>query len=357
MDKKGEIGKVKSGNKLKTGFLSCVGLAILSASTLAQPAAPPARDAGANFGPGSMGHPVPIRDGKVYFLTGGGSTATIIIGDKGVIVVDPKTTMAAGQQLIKEVATLTPKPITHVIETHSDCDHVNGIVAFPRSVQVIAHLNNRKEQEQIARLATVEIDGGHGVAPQDRLPNVLITKNGQTATINGVRLVFYHLAPAHTSGDLQIYLPDEKVMVAGDIIQSNHNYGPNIRDFGLLFKFEKNGSPTTWFENAEQMMKTDADVFVTGHGDATLTRAYVRKLIDDFRGEMTKVDALAASGKSLDETVKAMGDRPFDPLANNITPTTIKECPRATIAMSASWIRWHEWQYAHRGLEDMNSNK
>lgn len=345
-----------NSTKLKVGFLSCVGLAILSASSLAQPAQP-TQPAGGQFGAESMGHPVPIRDGKVYFLTGGGSTATIIIGDKGVIVVDPKTTMASGQRLIQEIATLTPKPVTHIIETHSDCDHSNGIVAFPRSVQLIAHVNNRREQEQIARLATVEIDGGHGVAPQDRLANVLITKNGQTATINGVRLVFYHLAPAHTSGDLQIYLPDEKVMVAGDMIQSNHNYGPNVRDYGLLFKFEKNGSPTTWFENAEQMLKTDADVYVTGHGDATLTKPYVRKLVDDFRAEMLKVDALAASGKSLEETTKAMGDKPVDLLANNITPATIKECPRATIAMSASWIRWHEWQYAHRTLEAMGSNK
>ena len=263
--------------------------------------------------------------------------------------------MAAGQQLLKEIATLTPKPVTHVIETHSDCDHVNGIVAFPKSVQVIAHVNNRREQEQIARLATVEINGGYGVAPQDRLPNILITQNGTKATIDGVHLVLYHLAPGHTNGDLQIYLPDEKVMVAGDIIQTNHNYGPNVHDFGLLFKFEKNGSPTTWFENAEQLLKTDADVFVTGHGDGLLTRADVRKLIDNFRAEMTKVDALAASGKSLEETTREMGDRPLDPLANTITPTTIKECPRAIRAMSASWIRWHEWQYAHRGIEQMSS--
>ena len=42
---------------------------------------------------------------------------------------------------------MTPKPVTTVILTHSDGDHVNGLAAFPAGVNVIAHANNRKEQE------------------------------------------------------------------------------------------------------------------------------------------------------------------------------------------------------------------
>jgi hypothetical protein len=72
---------------------------------------------------------------------------------------------------------------------------------------------------------------------------------------------------------------------------------------------------------------------------------------------MAKVDALAASGKSLEETVKEMGDRPVNPMANSIDSTTIKECPRGIIAMSDSWIRWHEWTYQHQTLEQMDSGK
>src|SRR5208337_851600 len=99
-----------------------------------------------------------VREGKVYVVPGGGSNSTVIIGDKGVIVIDVKTTMATGQQLLDKIATLTSKPVTYVIETHSDCDHINGIVAFPKSVKIIAQVNNRTEQEQVARLATVEIN-------------------------------------------------------------------------------------------------------------------------------------------------------------------------------------------------------
>jgi glyoxylase-like metal-dependent hydrolase (beta-lactamase superfamily II) len=338
-----------SSKKLTVAFFSCVGVvATFSAACFAQTTA-----ADLNAVYSVQDWPIKtIREGKIYLIPGGGSNSTVIIGDKGVIVIDVKTTMATGEQLLKKIATLTSKPVTHVIETHSDCDHVNGIVAFPKSVKIIAHVNNRMEQVQVARLATVEVNGGYGVNPQDRLPDVIITKNKEAATINGVRFVFYHFGPGHTSGDMMIYLPDEKVMVAGDILTFTSK-----TKSGLMFKFEKGGSTTGWFENAEGMLKTDAEVYVTGHGNELLTKADVKRAVADFRAQMAKVDALAASGKSLEETTKEMGDPPLDPLANQLLPTTMKECPRGTTAMSASWIRWQEWTNQHRGLKATSSEK
>jgi hypothetical protein len=35
----------------------------------------------------------------------------------------------------------------------------------------------------------------------------------------------------------------------------------------------------------------------------------------------------------------------------------MKECPRGTIAMSASWIRWHEWTNEHKGLKALVAGK
>jgi glyoxylase-like metal-dependent hydrolase (beta-lactamase superfamily II) len=335
--------------KLTVVFFSCVGVvATFSAACFAQTTA-----AGLNAVYSVQDWPIEtIREGKVYVIPGGGSNSTVIIGDKGVIVIDVKTTMATGEQLLKKIATLTSKPVTHVIETHSDCDHVNGIVAFPKSVKIIAHVNNRTEQVQVARLATVEINGGYGVNPQDRLPDVIVTRNKEAATIDGVRLVFYHFAAGHTGGDMMIYLPDERVMVAGDILPFTSK-----KRLGLIFKFEKGASTMGWFENAEGILKTDAEVYVTGHGDELLTKADVKGAVAEFRVQMAKVDALAASGKSLEETTKEMGDPPFDPLSNQLLPTTMKECPRGTTAVSASWIRWHEWTNQHQGLKAMNSEK
>jgi glyoxylase-like metal-dependent hydrolase (beta-lactamase superfamily II) len=349
-----EMGKVTPSKKSKVAVSTGIAVAVgLATAAFAQSPPGPPPDLNLIYSPGDW--PIKtLREGKVYLVPGGGSNSTVIVGDKGVIVVDVKTTMATGEQLLKKIATITPKPVTHVIESHSDCDHINGIVAFPKSTNVIAHVINRTEQEQVARLATVEINGGYGVAPQDRLPDVLITKDKETTTIDGVRLAFYHYGPGHTGGDLMVYLPDQKIMVAGDILFTSDISSPNS---GLFFKFEKGATTAGWFANAEALLKVDAEFYVTGHGDKLLTKADVKKVVADFRAQMAKVDALAASGKTLEETTKAMGDRPFDPLANTLRPNTMKECPRGTIAMSASWIRWHEWTNEHKGLKSLVAGK
>ena len=55
-----------------------------------------------------------VKD-NIYFVEGGGGNSSIIIGQNGVIVVDVKTTVAAGKGVVDEVTKLTNKPITTVI--------------------------------------------------------------------------------------------------------------------------------------------------------------------------------------------------------------------------------------------------
>src|ERR1700682_1019014 len=148
-------------------------------------------------------------------LGGAGRHRTIISGKTSVIVVDAKQTEAGAKDLLAEIAKITPKPVTTAIITHSDGDHVNGLVAFPAGIKIIAHENNKKEQEKA--LAA----GGRGAPPADRVPNQVVTKNKETMMIDGVKLELYHWAPAHTSGDLMIYLPDEKIVATGDVVVAN----------------------------------------------------------------------------------------------------------------------------------------
>src|SRR5438309_243089 len=64
-----------------------------------------------------------VKD-NLYFVEGDGGNSSIIIGQNGVIVVDAKTTIAGGKGVVDEVTKLTNKPITTVILTHSDADHI-----------------------------------------------------------------------------------------------------------------------------------------------------------------------------------------------------------------------------------------
>ena len=64
--------------------------------------------------------------GGVYWTSGGaGGNTGFIVGTNGVIVIDAKMTANSAKELLQEIAKVTPKPVTHVILTHSDADHVN----------------------------------------------------------------------------------------------------------------------------------------------------------------------------------------------------------------------------------------
>ncbi len=230
---------------------------------------------------------------NIYWIEGGGGNSTVIVGTNGVVVVDAKTTKPGGQELLDDIAKITPKPVTTVILSHSDGDHVNGLAAFPAGVKVIAQENNKKEQE--AALAA----GGQGAPPADHQPTQVITKQKETLTIEGEKLELYHWAPAHTSGDLIVYLPSQKIVATGDIIATNNPY-PRIHD-------EKHGSTEGWIATAKGIIALDADTYVPGHGNIQ-TKADIQKRLADAIARRDQVKAMVAQGKSLDQIKAALGD-------------------------------------------------
>jgi glyoxylase-like metal-dependent hydrolase (beta-lactamase superfamily II) len=243
----------------------------------------------------------PIKAGKLYWVEGGGGNSGVIIGNDGVVVIDAKISAEAGKALIAEIAKLTPKPITHLIETHSDGDHVNGAAAFPDGVKIIAHANNRNEQLIEPLFAAVEVGGGKCLPPADRLPNQLVYKDKVSATLDGERMEFLHFGPAHTTGDLIVYLPDDKIVFAGDILT-----------FNVLVHPEKHGSLDGWFKTAKALLALNATTYIPGHATEPDSKEMLRKRIAELQAKRGKIDGLIDAGKSLDEIKTAMGDPATD---------------------------------------------
>jgi glyoxylase-like metal-dependent hydrolase (beta-lactamase superfamily II) len=233
---------------------------------------------------------------NVYWIEGGGGNSGVLVGDNGVIVIDAKTTSDDGKQLLGLIARITSKPVTTVILTHSDDDHVGGLVAFPKGTPIIAHVNNQAELE------ADPTNHGHGFLPAEEFPNLVMTRSRELLQIDGINLQLLHWAPAHTSGDLVVYLPDLKIVFTGDIIGSNAAR-PGIHHGN------KNGSAEGWIVSAKGIAALDADRFVPGHGNVIDANA-VQKKMNDAETERTNIAQMIKQGKSLDEIKVAIGDPP-----------------------------------------------
>lgn len=229
----------------------------------------------------------------VYVATGGGGNSGIVIGTTGVVVIDAKTTPEGGKSLLAEIAKLTPKPVTDVVLTHSDGDHVNGLAAFPAGVHVIAQEGCKNEMQ--AALSA----GGRGAPPADHMPTKVITGNTERVTLDGVAFELHHWAPAHTSGDLIVYLPSQKIVFTGDIIAANR---PDT-----IIHLEKHGSSSGWISTVQGILRLDADRFVPGHGDLQ-TKANIDERLASVSKKREQVAALVKEHKSLDEIRTAVGD-------------------------------------------------
>ena len=236
-----------------------------------------------------------VKD-NVYWVQGGvGSNDGFIVGTTGVVLVDTKTTVDSEKGVIAEIAKVTPKMVNTVIITHSDGDHVNGLAAFPAGLTIIAQENCKKEMEASA--------SSRNPAPQDRLPTKTVA-NKENVTINGVKLTLLHYAPAHTSGDLMVYLPEQKIVFTGDIIATNQPY--------TLIHAEKNGSSEGWIQTVKGLVGLNADTYVPGHGDLQ-TKADVQQRLAKVQARHEEIKKLVAQGKSLDQVKQALGETDTPP--------------------------------------------
>src|SRR5579862_1054280 len=247
-------------------------------------------------GGGAAAQPFMVHQLKpnIYWVEGGGGNTAVIVGANGVIVVDTKTSAAGGKELLADVANITPKPVTTAFLTHSDGDHVNGLAAFPKGLTIIAQENCKTEMQAAPNAAP-------GGALADYMPTRTVTRNMEDMTIEGVHLRVFHFAPAHTSGDLMVYLPDDKIMFTGDIVATQSPYP--------LIHLEKNGSSDGWITTVNGILATDATTFVPGHGDVQM-KADLQKRLADSIARRDQIKTLAAQGKSLDEVRQALNEPP-----------------------------------------------
>jgi cyclase len=229
-----------------------------------------------------------IKDGIYWTRGGAGGNTGFVVGKDGVIVFDSKMTPDSTREMLAAIAKITPKPVTHVILSHSDADHVNGLSGFPKGVTIIGQENCKKEMEasKDSRLP----------APQDYLPTKTFDKE-LDLTIDGVRVQLRHWVPAHTGGDLVMILPAEKIVFGGDLVDPTQ--------FALVHA-QKGGSTVGWITSVKGILAIDADTFVSGHGGLE-TKSTLNARLAAVEARRGKIKEMIAAGKSLDEIKKTAG--------------------------------------------------
>src|SRR5262245_49033062 len=148
--------------QLVLGMLFAAGALTMSVNALQQPA-------GRGQAEATREVMVDKLKDNLYMMRGGGGNSAVFITSTGVVVVDTKNP-GWGQPLLEKIKSVTDKPVTMIINTHTHGDHVSGNVEFPATVEVVTHANTAKNMEAM-RPAT-------GITPAPDAPKNIFKENG-----------------------------------------------------------------------------------------------------------------------------------------------------------------------------------
>jgi cyclase len=188
-----------------------------------------------------------------------GANAGIIIGRDGIAVIDTLTSAKEGARFIKDIRAVSSKPVLYVINTHWHLDHTFGNSEFEKlGALIISHANCKKNMEKNGE-AVLRDAGKYGFTEQDMAGTklaypFLIFNERIEINLGDQEIQLIYPGPSHTDGSIMVFLPDKKLLFAGDMLFTNYH------------PFIANGDIGSWTKALDYIMTLDAVTIVPGHG-------------------------------------------------------------------------------------------
>jgi glyoxylase-like metal-dependent hydrolase (beta-lactamase superfamily II) len=205
----------------------------------------------------------------------------IVITSAGVLLAESQGTVDNVKRLVAEVAKLTPQPIKFVVVGSEHGDHTGGIAAFPSGVVYFAHPFS---------------------APRIKQPTEPVADK-RVITLGSTEIDVLFLGRAHTGGDLEVYLPREKVLFMSEVFSNR------------IFPSMANGYPVEWVAALKKAEQMDVAYFVPAHGFVD-SAPVMREEERNYRLALERIIAegtrLHDAGTSIENATAAARFEPYD---------------------------------------------
>lgn len=269
------------------------------------------------------------------------SNSTVVVMDDAVLVVDTQSTLTEARAEVKAIKHLTNKPVRWVINTHWHNDHIQGNQvyrdAFP-GVQFLAQVSTWKDMAlratselrdqveslpgQLKQYRQLLSDSARpGGTPLDEnrksvvemrirtfskqlpdlrhthivLPDITFhTSMSFFSSGREIRLTHYL---GHTEGDVVVFLPDDKILITGDLLDD--------------MPYTGDGSPKGLVETLHRLDALNFVFVIPGHGGVEKGHDHLRLIASLFESIISQVQEDVANGLSLSETTNAVNVKDF----------------------------------------------
>jgi glyoxylase-like metal-dependent hydrolase (beta-lactamase superfamily II) len=225
----------------------------------------------------------------------------IVVGDRGVLVVDTGLGPRNGATIARVVAKVAPGRKLFLTTTHFHPEHAGGDAGFPANTILIRNLVQQQEMDAHGQEM---IDLFAGRSPQQkellagatlRTPDITY-ENHERLDLGGVGVRLLWFGGAHTKGDEVVFVEPDATLISGDVVQNK--VVPNI--------FREGGTPASWLAVLDKVAALHPQHVLPDHsapGDGTMV-AMEKKFISDLRDSAL---VLKKKGVSADDAGTQLG--------------------------------------------------
>jgi glyoxylase-like metal-dependent hydrolase (beta-lactamase superfamily II) len=176
-------------------------------------------------------------------LTGNGANAAFITTKEGVIVIDTRGSKQEAAQVLKAIRKMTNQPVVYVVNSHFHKENISGNGVFKSARTIIA-------QKRAQAMTVLEAER----EKRKVTPANLSFKKKLELKLGKYHLKLIHPGPAHTDGDLYIYIPKWRIIITGGLVSNR------------IIPFLGDSNIESWIHALVEMEDLDAEVIVPGHG-------------------------------------------------------------------------------------------
>jgi cyclase len=270
-----------------------------------------------------------VADGVYYATSSGtmnvGANSPIIVTDSEALVIDSEITPAAARALVADLKAITDKPVKYVIDSHYHYDHAHGNQVFIADAQVIGHDNTYKrlltnvmeqytylnsiqpiparvetlrqriaQEKDAQQKATLERQVASSLAYLEQVKEVKVTpptvtfKTNMTLHRGGREIQVLYLGRGHTDTDVVVYLPQQRIVATGDLMESQISY------MGDSY-------PDEWIATLDRLRAIDFDTVMPGHGVVFTGKTKIEVFQAYLREVIRQANAFRKQGLSADD--------------------------------------------------------
>jgi len=222
----------------------------------------------------------------------------IVVGNRATLVVDTGLGARNGATVVRAEQKLAKSPILYLTTTHFHPEHATGLQSFPPNTILIRPNIQQAELDKdgpdmVERFRNMSAQNKDLLADVQLRPPDILFDNEMKLDLGGVTADLLWYGPAHTDGDMSIFVEPDSTLIPGDIVQNK--LVPNL--------IGDNVSAKSWIGVLDKLAALHPKFIVPDHGtlgDASLI-PQERAFLVDLRARAFE---LKAQGKSADDAGK-----------------------------------------------------